>query len=70
MEKNVTIPESEWYQIQNLSETIMRRGWQQDEDIKNLNNLLHALHGEGVRDRKYTANGCPSIFVDGKWVER
>ena len=67
---NVVIPEEEWIVIQGLVETIKHREWQQEEDICNLNNLLHALHGEGVRDRKYTPDGNPAIFKDGKWVNR
>lgn len=64
------IPESEWEKVQSLADKIMRRSWEQDEDLRNLNNLLHALHGEGVRDRKYTSSGVPMIFKDGKWIPR
>jgi hypothetical protein len=66
----VEVPESEWQHIQELSERIKKRSWDQEEDISNLNNLLHALHGEGIRDRKYTLGGKPSVFVNGSWVSR
>lgn len=66
----VTIPEDEWQKIQDLTDRIRRRAWEQDEDTRNLNNLIHALHGEGIRDRKYTASGEPEVFVDGKWIVR
>ena len=65
-----TIPEEDWKLVQSLSEQIMRRVWDQEDDIKNLNNLLHALHGEGVRGSEYTSTGKPMVFVEGNWVER
>jgi hypothetical protein len=65
---DVQVPENEWQNIQKLADQIMRRSWEQDEDLRNLNNLLHALHGECVRDRKYTPTGKPSVIVDGEWV--
>jgi len=65
-----TIPEEDWQQIQSLSERIKHRAWKQEEDIRNLNNLLHAIHGEGVRDREYTRSGKPEVFIDDKWVAR
>ena len=37
---NVIIPEEEWEKIQELSERIKRREWEQEADTKNLNNLL------------------------------
>jgi hypothetical protein len=64
------IPEKEYQEIITLSERIKRRGWEQDDDLKNLTNLLHALHGEGIRGREYTPSGKPSVFVNGIWVER
>ena len=65
-----TIPESEWKQVQQIMDRIYRRSMEQDEDISNLNNLLHTLHGEGVRNRKYTLDGRPAVFVNGEWVSR
>jgi len=70
MSENTIIPETEWKKIQKLSERIKHRAWEQEEDIENLNNFLHALHGEGVRDSKYTGTGRPAAFIDGKWVGR
>ena len=67
---NVTIPEDEWQNIQSIIERIRHRCMDQETDIQNLNNLFHALHGEGVRDRRYTGDGNPAVFVDGKWVSR
>lgn len=64
------IPEEEWNKIQRIVDTIQRREWEQEEDIRNLNNLLHALHGEGVRDRRYTSDGKPATFENGMWVSR
>jgi hypothetical protein len=70
MPNDVTIPESEWQQMQELTDRIKRRSWEQEDDLRNLSNLMHALHGEGVRDQKYTADGTPCVFVDGKWISR
>jgi hypothetical protein len=64
------IPENEWQKMQELAERIKRREWEHETDLKNLNNLMHALHGEGVRGGEYTGSGRPAVFVCGKWVER
>jgi len=66
----VEVPEEEWQKIQELAGKIQYREWAQESDLKNLNNLLHALHGEGVRGREYRPNGKPAVFVNGNWVER
>jgi len=65
-----TIPEEEWKKIQTLSDTIKRKVWNIENDIENLDNLLHALHGEGIRNRKYTTSGYPQVFQDGEWIDR
>lgn len=70
MVNEVTIPEEEWQKIHNLTDRIMRRLWEQEADIRNLNNLIHALHGEGVRFSEYTASKRPEVFQNGKWVQR
>jgi hypothetical protein len=70
MTPSTSIPEQDWQQIQLLSDRIKHREWEQEEDIRNLNNLLHALHGEGVRGSEYTSTGKPMVFVEGNWVER
>ena len=64
------IPEEEWILIQSLVEKINRRSQEQEDDVGNLNNLLHAIHGEGVRCPEYTKNGKAAVFVNGKWVSR
>lgn len=64
------IPEEEWQNIQKLADRIQHRAWEQEKNILNLNNLLHALHGEGVRSREFTNDGQPKVFKDGKWVNR
>jgi len=66
----VIIPEEDWKLIQLLSEKVLRRSYEQEEDMANLNNLLHALHGEGVRGGRWTVDGNNKVFVDGEWVER
>jgi len=70
MTKTTNIPEEDWKKIQELSERIMRRSWEQEEDICNLNNLLHALHGEALRGEGWTSDGKVKQFVDEKWVDR
>ena len=70
MSEDVIIPESEWKHMQELADRINRRSWEQEEDLRNLNNLMHALHGEGIRDRKYTSDGTPQVFVGGRWISR
>ena len=64
------IPEEEWQVLQKLADRIARRSNEQDDDLRNLTNLLHALHGEGVRAREFTSTGKPSVFVNGVWKER
>jgi len=66
----VDIPEYEWTKIQDLQTEIQRKTWELEDYITNLNNLLHALHGEGVRDRKWTGTGKPQVFINGKWIDR
>lgn len=66
----IEIPETEWQKMQDLATRIQRRSWEQEADLKNLNNLMHALHGEGVRGREYTASGEPQVFQNGVWVDR
>jgi hypothetical protein len=66
----INIPEEDWKLIQSLVERIKHREWEQDEDICNLNNLLHALHGEGVRSKEHTPTGEPMVFIEGKWIGR
>jgi hypothetical protein len=70
MQRLTVIPEDEWNAIQALQEKIARATFQLEEDTRNLNNLLHALHGEGVRGRQWTSDGKPQVFVGGKWVGR
>ena len=65
-----TIPDEDWELVQLLTERIMHRAYEQEDDIKNLNNLLHVLHGEGVRNRQHTKTGKPQVFSEGKWVDR
>jgi len=67
---DITIPEEEWQKVQELSERIKRREWEQEKDTNNLNNLLHALHGEGVRASEFSGSGRPEVFQNGKWVTR
>jgi hypothetical protein len=64
------IPEEEWQKLQELATRIERRSHEQEGDLCNLNNLMHALHGEGVRSREYTPDGEPSVFINGVWVKR
>jgi len=70
MTEKTTIPETEWNEVQNLARKINNRMYDLGKDVRNLNNLLHALHGEGVRDREYTESGRPEVFQDGVWVRR
>ncbi len=67
---DITIPEEEWQKVQELAERIKRREWEQEKDTNNLNNLLHALHGEGVRASEFSGSGRPEVFQNGKWVVR
>ncbi len=64
----ITIPEEDWNLIQDLSERILRRSYEQEEDLANLNNLLHALHGEGIRGERWTKDRKCKLFVNGGWV--
>ena len=64
------ILKEDWRLIQSLSEKILLRSYEQEEDIANLNNLLHALHGEGVRAPRWTPDGKAKTFENGKWVDR
>lgn len=66
----VDIPETEWQKIQTLTERILHRSYEQEEDCANLNNLMHSLHGEGIRGERWTGNGRPAVFVNGIWFER
>lgn len=68
--ETINVPEEDWGLIQSLSEKVMRESWELEEDICNLNNLLHALHGEGVRGERWTSDRRCKVFVDGKWVNR
>jgi hypothetical protein len=68
--KPMIIPEQDWHLVETLTRRILQRVSEQEEDIRNLNNLLHALHGEGIRAPEYTNDGRHKVFVDGKWVDR
>lgn len=70
MTPTTNIPEEDWKLVQSLSEKVMHKAWDLEEDICNLNNLLHALHGEGLRGERFTADGKVKQFIDGKWVDR
>jgi len=66
----MNIPEEEWEKLQELTESIRMSAIKQERMLQNLNNLLHALHGEGVRQREYTSTGKPQVFQNGNWVDR
>ena len=66
----VEVPEEDWKLVQELSEKVMRKSWDLEEDICNLNNLLHALHGEGIRGERWTKDGKCKVFENGKWINR
>ena len=65
-----TIPDEDWELVQSLTERILHRSYEQEEDLANLNNLLHVLHGEGVRGDRWTKDRKCKVFVEGKWVDR
>ncbi len=67
---DVIIPEEEWQKIHDLADRINRREYEQEKDTRNLNNLLHALHGEGVRASEFSDSGRPEVFQNGKWGTR
>jgi len=70
MTRDTIIPEEEWIKVQSLVTNITRRTTALEEETRNLNNLLHALHGEGVRSGEYTRDRKPAIFKDGHWISR
>ena len=67
---DVIIPEEEWQKIHDLADRINRCEYEQEKDTRNLNNLLHALHGEGVRASEFSDSGRPEVFQNGKWGTR
>jgi hypothetical protein len=64
------IPEEEWNSVRILIDRITRREYEQADDCRNLRNLLYSLHGDGVRNREYTKDNMPAVFVKGKWEYR